>query len=97
MCLELRAGRVFLSLQDEEVILQNPADVPVFVQVLPLALLPNPSVFSGKLADRWGSLNNSSMLLLFIPSSSLERKRYNDLSLILIFQVAIRKFVQHQH
>lgn len=38
--------------QDEEVILQNPADVLVFVQVLPLALLPNPSVFSGKLADR---------------------------------------------
>lgn len=40
-------------LQDEEVILQNPSDAPVFVQVLPLALLPNPSVFSGKLADRW--------------------------------------------
>lgn len=40
-------------LQDEEVILQNPADVPVYVQVLPLALLPNPFVFSGKLADRW--------------------------------------------
>ncbi|XP_034036534.1 transmembrane protein 131 isoform X2 [Thalassophryne amazonica] len=37
---------------EEEVILQNPADVPVFVQVFPLALLPNPSVFSGKLADR---------------------------------------------
>ncbi|MEQ2212206.1 hypothetical protein XENOCAPTIV_027468, partial [Xenoophorus captivus] len=37
---------------EEEVILQNPADVPVYVQVLPLALLPNPSVFSGKLADR---------------------------------------------
>uniref|UniRef100_A0A667ZGX5 Transmembrane protein 131 n=1 Tax=Myripristis murdjan TaxID=586833 RepID=A0A667ZGX5_9TELE len=40
------------SSSDEEVILENPADVPVFVQVLPLALLPNPSVFSGKLADR---------------------------------------------
>uniref|UniRef100_A0A1A8BHX9 Transmembrane protein 131 n=2 Tax=Nothobranchius kadleci TaxID=1051664 RepID=A0A1A8BHX9_NOTKA len=40
------------SSSDEEVILQNPADVPVYVQVLPLALLPNPSVFSGKLADR---------------------------------------------
>uniref|UniRef100_A0A8C6MK95 Transmembrane protein 131 n=1 Tax=Nothobranchius furzeri TaxID=105023 RepID=A0A8C6MK95_NOTFU len=37
------------SSSDEEVILQNPADVPVYVQVLPLALLPNPSVFSGKL------------------------------------------------
>uniref|UniRef100_A0A4W6DUA6 Transmembrane protein 131 n=1 Tax=Lates calcarifer TaxID=8187 RepID=A0A4W6DUA6_LATCA len=33
------------SSSDEEVILQNPADVPVYVQVLPLALLPNPSVF----------------------------------------------------
>ncbi|XP_026200619.1 transmembrane protein 131 isoform X2 [Anabas testudineus] len=45
---------------DEEVILQNPADVPVYVQVLPLALLPNPSVFSGKLADRLplGNLSN---------------------------------------
>ncbi|CAL9695947.1 unnamed protein product [Knipowitschia caucasica] len=45
---------------DEEVILQNPADVPVYVQVLPLALLPNPSVFSGKLADRFplGNLSN---------------------------------------
>lgn len=40
------------SSSDEEVILQNPADVPVYVQVLPLALLPNPSVFSGKLSDR---------------------------------------------
>uniref|UniRef100_A0A7N9AU27 Transmembrane protein 131 n=1 Tax=Mastacembelus armatus TaxID=205130 RepID=A0A7N9AU27_9TELE len=37
------------SSSDEEVILQNPADVPIYVQVLPLALLPNPSVFSGKL------------------------------------------------
>ncbi|XP_053178852.1 transmembrane protein 131 [Scomber japonicus] len=48
------------SSSDEEVILQNPADVPVFVQVLPLALLPNPSVFSGKLADRLplGNLSN---------------------------------------
>lgn len=41
-----------VSLQDEEVILQNPADVLIYVQVLPLALLLNPSVFSGKLADR---------------------------------------------
>uniref|UniRef100_A0A3B3D1M3 Transmembrane protein 131 n=1 Tax=Oryzias melastigma TaxID=30732 RepID=A0A3B3D1M3_ORYME len=47
------------SLQDEEVILQNPADVPIYVQVLPLALLPNPSVFSGKLADLpLGNLSN---------------------------------------
>ncbi|XP_054644536.1 transmembrane protein 131 isoform X2 [Dunckerocampus dactyliophorus] len=40
------------SSSDGQVTLQNPADVPVYVQVLPLALLPNPSVFSGKLADR---------------------------------------------
>ncbi|CAN9500273.1 unnamed protein product [Ophioblennius macclurei] len=48
------------SSSDEEVVLQNPADVPVYVQVLPLALLPNPSVFSGKLADRLplGNLSN---------------------------------------
>ncbi|XP_067369702.1 transmembrane protein 131 isoform X3 [Channa argus] len=48
------------SSSDEEVILQNPTDVPVYVQVLPLALLPNPSVFSGKLADRLplGNLSN---------------------------------------
>nr|XP_043900642.1 transmembrane protein 131 isoform X1 [Solea senegalensis] len=48
------------SSSNEEVILQNPADVPVYVQVLPLALLPNPSVFSGKLADRFplGNVSN---------------------------------------
>ncbi|KAM4628602.1 transmembrane protein 131 [Polymixia lowei] len=48
------------SSSDEEVVLENPADVPVFVQVLPLALFPNPSVFSGKLADRLplGNLSN---------------------------------------
>uniref|UniRef100_UPI0037E8E96E transmembrane protein 131 isoform X1 n=1 Tax=Semicossyphus pulcher TaxID=241346 RepID=UPI0037E8E96E len=48
------------SSSEEEVILQNPADVLVYVQVLPLALLPNPSVFSGKLADRFplGNLSN---------------------------------------
>ncbi|XP_034558542.1 transmembrane protein 131 [Notolabrus celidotus] len=48
------------SSSEEEVILQNPADVLVYVQVLPLALLPNPSVFTGKLADRFplGNLSN---------------------------------------
>ncbi|XP_068175870.1 transmembrane protein 131 isoform X2 [Antennarius striatus] len=48
------------SSSDQEVILHNPADVLVYVQVLPLALLPNPSVFSGKLADRLplGNLSN---------------------------------------
>uniref|UniRef100_A0A8C2WWH8 Transmembrane protein 131 n=1 Tax=Cyclopterus lumpus TaxID=8103 RepID=A0A8C2WWH8_CYCLU len=45
---------------EEEVILQNPADVLVYVQVLPLALLPNPSVFSGKLADRFTGIRSSS-------------------------------------
>ncbi|XP_051232021.1 transmembrane protein 131 isoform X1 [Dicentrarchus labrax] len=48
------------SSSEEEVILQNPADVLVYVQILPVALLPNPSVFSGKLADRFplGNLSN---------------------------------------
>ncbi|CAL8393846.1 unnamed protein product, partial [Boreogadus saida] len=48
------------SSSDEEVVLENPADVPVFVQLLPLALFPSPSVFSGKLADRvpWANLSN---------------------------------------
>lgn len=51
----LALSSVCLGRQDEEVVLQNPADVLLYVQVLPLALLPNPSVFSGKLADRWES------------------------------------------
>ncbi|XP_062306395.1 transmembrane protein 131 isoform X1 [Osmerus eperlanus] len=48
------------SSSEEEVVLENPADVPVYVQVLPLALFPNPSVFTGKLADRFplGKLSN---------------------------------------
>ncbi|CAL8309572.1 unnamed protein product [Lota lota] len=48
------------SSSDEEVVLENPADVPVFVQLLPLALFPSPSVFAGKLADRlpWANLSN---------------------------------------
>ncbi|XP_005166018.2 transmembrane protein 131 isoform X1 [Danio rerio] len=48
------------SSSEEEVILENSADVPVYVQVLPLALYPNPSVFTGKLADRFplGKLSN---------------------------------------
>ncbi|XP_056131690.1 transmembrane protein 131 [Lampris incognitus] len=49
------------SSSDEKVVLENPADVPVFVQVFPLALLPNPSVFSGKLADRLPSGNLSNI------------------------------------
>ncbi|KAM6963118.1 transmembrane protein 131 [Aplochiton taeniatus] len=48
------------SSSEEQVVLENPADVPVYVQVLPLALFPNPSVFAGKLADRLplGKLSN---------------------------------------
>uniref|UniRef100_A0A9J8CMX0 Transmembrane protein 131 n=1 Tax=Cyprinus carpio carpio TaxID=630221 RepID=A0A9J8CMX0_CYPCA len=48
------------SSSEEEVILENPADVPVYVQVLPVALYPNPSVFTGRLADRFplGRLSN---------------------------------------
>ncbi|XP_077573072.1 transmembrane protein 131 isoform X1 [Stigmatopora nigra] len=49
------------SSSEEEVTLKNPADVPVYVQVLPLALLPSPSVFSGKLADRWKAENLSNI------------------------------------
>nr|XP_055068518.1 transmembrane protein 131 isoform X1 [Misgurnus anguillicaudatus] len=48
------------SSSEEEVILENPADVPVYVQVLPVALYPNPLVFSGKITDRFpfGKLSN---------------------------------------
>ncbi|KAJ8407276.1 hypothetical protein AAFF_G00278500 [Aldrovandia affinis] len=40
------------SSSEEEVVLENPADVPVYVQVLPLALYPNPSVVAEKLLNR---------------------------------------------
>lgn len=50
--LSLKSNTLNMSFKEEEVILENPADVPVYVQVLPLALYPNPSVFTGKLADR---------------------------------------------
>ncbi|KAG7262514.1 hypothetical protein CRUP_000005, partial [Coryphaenoides rupestris] len=48
------------SSSDEEVLLENPADVPVFVQLLPLVLFPTPSVFTGILADSlpWANLSN---------------------------------------
>uniref|UniRef100_A0A673WJH2 Transmembrane protein 131 n=1 Tax=Salmo trutta TaxID=8032 RepID=A0A673WJH2_SALTR len=40
------------SSSEMEVVLENPADVPVYVQILPLALYPNPSVFPlGKLSN----------------------------------------------
>ncbi|XP_045553451.1 transmembrane protein 131 isoform X2 [Salmo salar] len=48
------------SSSEMEVVLENPADVPVYVQIFPLALYPNPSVFVGKLGDRFplGKLSN---------------------------------------
>ncbi|XP_053163817.1 transmembrane protein 131 isoform X2 [Hemicordylus capensis] len=41
------------SSSEEEILLENPADVPVFVQFLPIALYSNPSVFVDKLIDRF--------------------------------------------
>ncbi|XP_033003431.1 transmembrane protein 131 isoform X1 [Lacerta agilis] len=41
------------SSSEEEILLENPADVPVFVQLLPIALYSNPSVFVDKLIDRF--------------------------------------------
>ncbi|XP_058885477.1 transmembrane protein 131 [Acipenser ruthenus] len=40
------------SSSGEEVVLSNPADVPVFVQVLPLSLYPSPSAVAEQLAQR---------------------------------------------
>ncbi|KAI5109355.1 transmembrane protein 131 isoform X1 [Silurus meridionalis] len=37
----------------EEIILQNPSDVPVYVQVLPVALYPNPSAFTEIVKNRF--------------------------------------------
>uniref|UniRef100_A0A8C1ZB82 Transmembrane protein 131 n=1 Tax=Cyprinus carpio TaxID=7962 RepID=A0A8C1ZB82_CYPCA len=53
------------SSSEEEVILENPADVPVYVQVLPVALYPNPSVFTGRLADRLSNINIDTNTLEF--------------------------------
>ncbi|KAJ7319683.1 hypothetical protein JRQ81_019194 [Phrynocephalus forsythii] len=41
------------SSSEEEILLENPADVPVFVQLLPIALYSSPSVFVDKLLDRF--------------------------------------------
>ncbi|KAM5143547.1 LOW QUALITY PROTEIN: transmembrane protein 131-like [Callospermophilus lateralis] len=38
---------------EEEITLENPADVPVYVQVIPLDLYSNPSVFVDKLVSRF--------------------------------------------
>nr|XP_006137481.1 transmembrane protein 131 isoform X2 [Pelodiscus sinensis] len=41
------------SSSEEEILLENPADVPVYVQFLPLALYSNPSAFVDKLIERF--------------------------------------------
>ncbi|XP_019384019.1 PREDICTED: transmembrane protein 131, partial [Crocodylus porosus] len=41
------------SSSEEEIHLENPADVPVYVQFLPLALYSNPSAFVDKLLERF--------------------------------------------
>nr|XP_025034430.1 transmembrane protein 131 isoform X3 [Pelodiscus sinensis] len=41
------------SVSEEEILLENPADVPVYVQFLPLALYSNPSAFVDKLIERF--------------------------------------------
>ncbi|KAK2508168.1 hypothetical protein MC885_014101 [Smutsia gigantea] len=38
---------------EEEVTLENPAEVPVYIQFIPLALYSNPSVFADKLISRF--------------------------------------------
>ncbi|XP_071064811.1 transmembrane protein 131 isoform X2 [Dasypus novemcinctus] len=38
---------------EEEITLENPADVPIYVQFIPLALYSNPSVFVDKLLSRF--------------------------------------------
>ncbi|XP_038940461.1 transmembrane protein 131 isoform X3 [Rattus norvegicus] len=38
---------------EEEISVENPADVPVYVQFIPLALYSNPSVFADKLVSRF--------------------------------------------
>ncbi|XP_045079312.1 transmembrane protein 131 [Coregonus clupeaformis] len=68
------------SSSEKEVVLKNPSDVPVYVQVLPLALYPNPSVFAGKLADRFplGRLSN-----INIDTKSLEFQVKPNLSSVM--------------
>uniref|UniRef100_A0A8C2IEA2 Transmembrane protein 131 n=1 Tax=Cyprinus carpio TaxID=7962 RepID=A0A8C2IEA2_CYPCA len=68
------------SSSEEEVILENSADVPVYVQVVPLALYPNPSVFTGRLADRFplGKLSN-----INIDMNTLEFQVYKNHSSVM--------------
>uniref|UniRef100_A0A4W4G9K3 Transmembrane protein 131 n=1 Tax=Electrophorus electricus TaxID=8005 RepID=A0A4W4G9K3_ELEEL len=49
------------STSEEEVILENPADVPVYVQVLPIALYPVPTAFTGMVEDRFPRRQLSNM------------------------------------
>ncbi|NXA40959.1 TM131 protein, partial [Eudromia elegans] len=41
------------SSSEEDIFLENPADVPVYVQFLPIALYSNPSAFVDKLSERF--------------------------------------------
>ncbi|XP_067416094.1 transmembrane protein 131 isoform X2 [Emydura macquarii macquarii] len=41
------------SSSEEQILLENPADVPIYVQFLPLALYSNPSAFVDKLIERF--------------------------------------------
>ncbi|XP_064931617.1 transmembrane protein 131 [Columba livia] len=41
------------SSSEEEIFLENPADVPVYVQFLPVALYSNPSTFADKMLERF--------------------------------------------
>ncbi|NWQ69965.1 TM131 protein, partial [Neopipo cinnamomea] len=41
------------SSSEEEIFLENPADVPVYIQFLPVALYSNPSTFVDKLLERF--------------------------------------------
>ncbi|XP_036835286.1 transmembrane protein 131 isoform X2 [Oncorhynchus mykiss] len=66
------------SSSETEFVLENPADVPVYVQILPLALYPNPSVFAGKLGDSFplGMLSD-------IDTKSLEFQVTRNLSSVM--------------
>nr|XP_046155580.1 transmembrane protein 131 isoform X2 [Oncorhynchus gorbuscha] len=66
------------SSSETEVVLENPADVPVYVQILPLALYPNPSVFAGILSDSFplGKLSD-------IDTKSLEFQVNRNLSSVM--------------
>lgn len=68
------------SSSEEEVVLENPADVPVYVQVLPLALFPNPCMFAGQLAER---LPPGQMSNLNIDANTLEFQVHRNMSAVM--------------